>query len=111
MTLEALIVHSVDMLDSRIASWLEAMAKDPNDRWTEVVRLYDRHLWKGKAPTVRGKSPVEGRRGRDNERRRGGGSEKRREAAAPQGPKLSFKPLNEIAPEPSPNVFPTKSGA
>ena len=35
MTLEALIVHSLDSLDSRIASWLEAMARDPNDRWTE----------------------------------------------------------------------------
>lgn len=62
VTLEALIVHLIDTLDSRVASWLEAMARDPNERWTEVIRPYERHLWKGPVPTVRNKSPVEGKR-------------------------------------------------
>jgi 3'-5' exoribonuclease len=60
MTIEAYIVHALDSLDSRIASWLEAMARDPNEKWTETLKLYDRQLWKGPVPTARGKSPVEG---------------------------------------------------
>jgi 3'-5' exoribonuclease len=105
MTLEALIVHSIDMLDSRVASWLEAMAKDPNDKWTEMVRPHERHLWKGRLPTVRNKGPLEGRRHREGDRRRGGGGEHRRkDASGPKesgGPKLAFKPLNELAPNSS----------
>jgi len=62
MTLEAYIVHMIDSLDSRVASWLEAMQRDPNEKWTEVVRHYDRHLWKGPVPTVRGRAPVEPRK-------------------------------------------------
>jgi 3'-5' exoribonuclease len=50
-----------------VQSWLEIMSKDQNERWTEMSRLYDRHLYKGPSPTSRGKSPVEGRR------RQGGG--------------------------------------
>ncbi|HSP78621.1 MAG TPA: HD domain-containing protein, partial [Myxococcaceae bacterium] len=62
MTLEAQIVHALDSLDSRIASWVEAMQRDPNERWTENLRLYDRSLWKGPAPTARGRAPVERRK-------------------------------------------------
>lgn len=71
MTLEAHIVHAIDSLDSRIASWLDLMAKDPSENWTESSKLYERHLWKGPSPTSRGKSPVEGRPpGRRSEKRR-----------------------------------------
>jgi 3'-5' exoribonuclease len=84
MTIEAYIVHALDTLDSRIASWLEAMARDPNDKWTEPLKLYEqRQLWKAPAPTARGKSPVEGRRKGREERRKGKGSAG--PAAAPQG--------------------------
>ena len=118
MTLEALIVHIVDHLDSRIASWLELMAKDPNEKWADATRLYDRQLWKGPAPTHRGRSPLNGRGARRKE-----GAERRRfrvftpsppaaESASPPAskpeepgeakpsseaaPTLSFKPLNEL---------------
>jgi len=60
MTIEAHIVHALDSLDSRIASWVEAMQRDPNDRWTENLKLYDRQIWKGPVPTSRGRAPVEG---------------------------------------------------
>jgi len=76
VTLEAYVVHMIDSLDSRIASWMELMQKDSNDRWTDVSRLYERHLWKGPSPTVRRRSPVEGRTGpkrnRDKKKARAG---------------------------------------
>jgi 3'-5' exoribonuclease len=76
MTLEAFIVHIIDHLDSRVASWLELMAKDPNEKWADATRLYDRQIWKGVIPTQRGRSPLNGRVGKKkegnerNERRR-----------------------------------------
>jgi 3'-5' exoribonuclease len=92
VTLEALIVHLIDTLDSRVASWLEAMARDSNERWTDVVRHYDRHLWKGPSPTVRNKSPIEGRRrhGKDKEKDKDKDRERKearreKDAKPPQG--------------------------
>lgn len=61
MTLEALLVHTLDELDSRVNSWLGTMARDPGDNWTAFDKMYDRHLWKGPAPTVNGRRPVERR--------------------------------------------------
>jgi len=96
MTLEAHVVHAIDSLDSRIDSWLDLMSRDPGETWTEQTKLYERHLWKGPAPTARGRSPVEGR-GRRAEKRK-----QRREkaaaapAAGPVAPKLSFKPLEAL---------------
>jgi len=63
-TLEAYVVHAIDALDARLASWLELMAKDSNETWTEPTRLIERHLWKGPAPTRAGRSPVDARRRR-----------------------------------------------
>lgn len=118
MTLEAFIVHIIDHLDSRVASWLELMAKDPNEKWADASRLYDRQLWKGVVPTQRGRSPLNGRTGKKKE-----GVERRRfrvftphatsestggEASKPEEPRekkasseaaserLAFKPLNEL---------------
>ena len=138
MTLEALIVHIIDHLDSRIASWLELMAKDPNEKWADATRLYDRQLWKGPAPTQRGRSPLNGRGARRKEgaeRRRfrvftpsatgaEGGSTapskaeepRERKAASEPAPALSFKPLDELTeqvsaqskPENSPQAEPEK---
>lgn len=117
VTLEAYVVHLIDMLDARIHSWLELMARDPSDRWTETSKLYDRQLWKGPSPTSRGKAPTEGRRGpgrrekKRGERPEGGGAgpqveqkprrEKDKEkapAAAPAGVP-TFKPLSALAGE------------
>jgi 3'-5' exoribonuclease len=113
MTLEALLVHSIDLMDARVNSWLEFMSKDPNEKWTELSKLYERHLWKGTIPTIRNKSPVEGRRRRDGGKRRGADQpaptpepkrefpEKKQETKEPDLPAdLSFRPLSEIAPEP-----------
>jgi 3'-5' exoribonuclease len=113
MTLEAMLVHMIDSIDSRVASWLEIMQKDPNDKWTENARLYDRHLWKGTLPTSRGRAPVPPRHkgpkdghkehpkeqprreGREQHRERKAG-EPRKPAPAPkveEAPKFSFKPF------------------
>lgn len=60
-TLEALLVHELDELDSRVSSWLQIMQRDPGENWTAFDKLYERHLWKGPAPTQHGKRPVESR--------------------------------------------------
>ncbi len=106
MTLEALLVHQIDTLDSKMASWLEIMERDPNETWTENARLYDRYLWKGPAPTQRGRSPVESRGGG---KRRGGkkgdkGGAQGAQGQAQHGGKKTaegmpaFKPLAALAP-------------
>ena len=102
MTLEALVVHAIDTLDSRIASWLDLMARDPGSTWTEQTKLYERPLWKGPLPTARGRAPVESRGRRSEKRKRprpvpGPVSP----AAHPPSPKLSFKPLEILTAEPS----------
>jgi 3'-5' exoribonuclease len=125
MTLEAFIVHIIDHLDSRVASWLELMAKDPNEKWADATRLYDRQIWKGVVPTQRGRSPLTGRVGtkkEGNERRRfrvftphagspnaatsenagsaaGKAEEPSEKKSLPEvapSERLTFKPLNEL---------------
>jgi len=113
MTLEAYVVHAIDSLDSRIDSWLDLMAKDPGETWTEQTKLYERHLWKGPAPTSRGRAPVEGRGRRAEKRKR------QRVAAAPastppapSGPRMAFKPLEALTgetPQPPAESAPTES--
>jgi 3'-5' exoribonuclease len=101
MTLEALLVHLVDSIDSRVASWLELMERDQNanPRWTDVSRLYDRHLWKGPSPTARGRSPIEGRpRRRPQKQKKGGAPEAREKEPRERAPK--FPPLAQLAPTP-----------
>ena len=99
MTLEAYVVHTIDSLDSRIDSWLDLMARDPGETWTEQTKLYERHLWKGPAPTARGRSPVEGRGRRAEKRKRQRGGVAPAPAPVPGGPKLSFKPLDALTAE------------
>ncbi|MGC4113357.1 MAG: HD domain-containing protein [Myxococcales bacterium] len=67
-TLEAMILHHIDELDSRVASWLELMRRDNGETWTDFQKLYDRHLYKGPAPTAGGKAPVERRHRKDRDR-------------------------------------------
>ena len=87
MTLEAHIVHALDSLDSRIASWVEAMQRDTNERWTEPLKLYDRQLWKGPVPTVRGRAPVERRPKKEKK-----GKEKGEKFLPAQGPGVAASP-------------------
>lgn len=46
-TLEAMIVHALDELDSRVQSWTMIFDRDRGEEWTEFQRLYDRFLFKG----------------------------------------------------------------
>ena len=96
MTLEALLVHYIDTIDSRVASWLEIMERDPNETWTEVSKLYDRHLWKGAVPTERRRSPIEGRPSRRSRVRPRSKAPERKEIKS-RDPGLAFKPLSELA--------------
>jgi 3'-5' exoribonuclease len=115
VTLEAQIVHAIDSLDSRIASWLELMAKDPGEKWTAPSKLYDRHLWKGTLPTQRNKGPVAPRKKADRaekperterterpERakkpRKDEGARESREPAKEPKSELTFKPLEALLP-------------
>ncbi|HVP68897.1 MAG TPA: HD domain-containing protein [Anaeromyxobacteraceae bacterium] len=53
MTLEALVTHFIDDLDSRLNSWLGLMAHDGGTRrWTDAQNIYGHHLWRGTLPTV-----------------------------------------------------------
>jgi 3'-5' exoribonuclease len=97
-TLEAYAVHAIDALDVRLASWLELMAKDSNETWTEPTRVIERNLWKGPPPTRAGRSPVEARR-----RRRGRAGRERpaeRDAAkeheSPGVPRVTLPSLESL---------------
>lgn len=69
-TLEAMLLHHIDELDSRVNSWLELMKRDSGDTWTDFQKLYDRHIYKGASPTVSAKTPVERRHRKDRQPRR-----------------------------------------
>jgi len=100
VTLEAYAVHAIDALDARLASWLELMAKDPSDTWTEPTRLTERHLWKGPPPTRAGRSPVEARRRRKGRTGRERPAERdaaeRKERDAPAVPRLTLPSLESL---------------
>jgi 3'-5' exoribonuclease len=100
VTLEAYAVHAIDALDARLASWLELMAKDPNETWTEPTRLMERHLWKGPPPTRAGRSPVEARRRRKGRLGRERPAEReaaeRKERETPAVPRLALPSLESL---------------
>jgi 3'-5' exoribonuclease len=53
MTLEAVITHAIDELDSRVNSWLNLMGKDGGSRrWTNSDNVYEQPIWRGALPTV-----------------------------------------------------------
>ncbi|WP_375760353.1 HD domain-containing protein [Corallococcus exercitus] len=85
VTLEAQIVDTLSSLDARISSWVEAMQRDPNERWTDHLRAYDRSLWKGFVPTGRGRAPVEGGRRKHREEKRKARADKGAPAQAGEG--------------------------
>jgi 3'-5' exoribonuclease len=92
-TLEAMVVHALDELDSRVNSFGLLFAKDRSPaQWTEYQRLYERYLFKG--PSWDGK-PVA-----PDERRFHGPSVYRAEADAlsAQEPLSAQAPLAPAAP-------------
>ena len=53
MTLEALVTHFIDDLDSRMNSWVGLMGIDGGSRrWTDAQNIYGHHVWRGTLPTV-----------------------------------------------------------
>ncbi len=53
MTLEALLTHEIDELDSRVNSWLNLMGREGGTRrWTDSNNVYGQHIWRGTLPTV-----------------------------------------------------------
>ncbi len=53
MTLEALLTHYIDELDSRVNSWLNLMGREGGSkRWTSSDNVYDQQIWRGALPTA-----------------------------------------------------------
>ncbi len=52
-TLEALVTHFIDDLDSRVNSWLGLMGREGGTRrWTDAQNIYGHHIWRGTLPTA-----------------------------------------------------------
>ncbi|HET9598295.1 MAG TPA: HD domain-containing protein, partial [Anaeromyxobacteraceae bacterium] len=52
-TLEALLTHELDEIDSRVNSWLNLMGREGgNRRWTGADNVYEQHIWRGTLPTA-----------------------------------------------------------
>ncbi|WP_223634392.1 OB-fold nucleic acid binding domain-containing protein [Corallococcus sp. EGB] len=99
VTLEAQIVDTLSSLDARISGWVESMQRDPNERWTDHLRAYDRSLWKGFVPTGRGRAPVEGGRRKHREEKRKARADKGPSAPAGEGTAAPASPSQEARPE------------
>jgi 3'-5' exoribonuclease len=53
LTLEALLTHYLDEIDSRVNSWLNLMGREGgNRRWTDSNNVYEQPIWRGALPTV-----------------------------------------------------------
>src|SRR5512146_86682 len=53
MTLEAVLTHEIDEVDSRVNSWLNLMGREGGTRrWTDSNNIYQQHIWRGTLPTV-----------------------------------------------------------
>ncbi len=70
-TLEAIIVHYLDDLDSKVGALMEICQRDPavNERWTDFQKQYNRYFYKGATPTIHGKFAFESKKRRAQERR------------------------------------------
>jgi 3'-5' exoribonuclease len=52
LTLEALLTHYLDEIDSRINSWLNLMGRESGHRrWTDTNNVYEQMIWRGALPT------------------------------------------------------------
>ncbi|HQR29350.1 MAG TPA: HD domain-containing protein, partial [Anaeromyxobacteraceae bacterium] len=52
-TLEALVTHFIDDLDSRMNSWVGLMGREGGTRrWTDAQNVHGHHIWRGTLPTV-----------------------------------------------------------
>jgi 3'-5' exoribonuclease len=117
MTLEALITHAIDDLDSRMNSWLNLMGREGGTRrWTDSQNLYEQHIWRGTLPTLQVEKkgppadlltpviyvPREGQAHGGGEPRRPGAKKPRRDGGErPQRPAPQAHPRPEAAPTPA----------
>jgi 3'-5' exoribonuclease len=100
MTLEALLTHYIDELDSRVNSWLNLMGREGGSRrWTSSDNVYEQAIWRGALPTaqVEKKGPPPELLTPVIYVPRGGGGG----GGAAQGPK---KPKEKRRPEPRPQA-------
>lgn len=59
MTLEALLTHHIDDIDSRVNSWLNLMGREGGSRrWTDSNNFYEQPIWRGALPTVQAEKPA-----------------------------------------------------
>ena len=66
MTLEALLTHYIDEIDSRVNSWLNLMGREGgNRRWTDANNVYEQPIWRGALPTVQAEKKGPPARGDD----------------------------------------------
>ena len=70
-TLEAVLVHHLDDMDSKVGELMEIFQRDPTDNegWTDYQKKHGRHYFKGPSPTVHAKVPFERRKRRTLERK------------------------------------------
>jgi 3'-5' exoribonuclease len=53
LTLEALLTHYIDELDSRVNSWLNLMGREGGSkRWTSADNVHEQPIWRGALPTA-----------------------------------------------------------
>ncbi|MDR0966440.1 MAG: HD domain-containing protein [Myxococcales bacterium] len=97
-TLEAILVHHLDDLDSKVGALMEIYQRDPyeNEAWTDFQKVHNRHFFKGPTPTVHAKLPFERKKRRaaaaQNQKEKQG---KVAEQSAPARMTESSAPLTE----------------
>jgi len=122
MTLEAVLTHAIDEIDSRVNSWLNLMGREGgNRRWTSSDNVHEQPIWRGALPTsqVEKKGPPaeflapviyvprpEGK-GSGPSQSRKAAKEKRR--AEPRPPKATEAKPAEGSTEPRPEGAPTQA--
>lgn len=83
-TLEAILVHHLDDLDSKVGALMEIFQRDPpeNEVWTDFQKVHNRHFFKGPTPTMHAKLPFERKKRRAAERRAAAEKERAEKKAA-----------------------------
>jgi len=112
MTLEALLTHYIDELDSRVNSWLNLMGREGGSRrWTSADNVYEQPIWRGALPTVQAEKkgppaelmtpviyvPREGGAGGGQKRQKPPPKERRRPEPKPQAAGGEARPAAEGA--------------
>jgi 3'-5' exoribonuclease len=126
MTLEALLTHEIDEIDSRVNSWLNLMGREGgNRRWTDANNVYEQHIWRGTLPTaqVEKKGPpaealapvIYVPREPQNQRGGGGGAQQQKKPPRPRPQQHERRPdaaapASAAAPAPA-NGAPAEAGA